>query len=571
MDGLWPDELPASPGKALQVLVSRARAQLGADLIASTPTGYRLTLAEDQVDSSALLLHAAASCGGPGPGTTRARSSAAEAGLALWGAALGAGPGRPTTRSRRCARTARRRTGRCVRVPRAGARPAGPAGGGGRRRWPRRPRSSRATRRSCWSCCAARRRRWDRRPRWPGTRRTAAELRDELGADPGAGAPGLQRELLRGEAPVVRHGVPYEPNPLLGRDADIAAVERAAARVPGHPIVGPGGLGKTRLAHAVSRRAEQRVVHFVPLAGVTADDDVAGEVASALGVGERRARSSRRPRTDVVAGIVGALGPGPALLVLDNCEQVVARRGRSRTGAGVVTEGPAGAGHQPGPARPDLGVGVRAAGAGPARRRSSCSVSGRGPPGPACELPPTAVAELCRHLDGLPLAVELAAARVRVLSVAEIAAPARRPVRAAARRRAGRAGAAPHAAGGGRVELEPARAGRPGGDARAVGLPRRASMRTARGGARRATAPDAAGAAGRVSRCSRSRDTPAGVRFRMLETVREFARPGGRRRARTSAVTGRFLAWARDFGVAHHDVAARSDPYAAAERVRAEQ
>ncbi|MDG4863932.1 AfsR/SARP family transcriptional regulator, partial [Streptomyces sp. T-3] len=59
--GLWPDELPERPGKALQVLVSRARAQLGADVIASTPTGYRLALAEDQVDSSALLLHAAAS------------------------------------------------------------------------------------------------------------------------------------------------------------------------------------------------------------------------------------------------------------------------------------------------------------------------------------------------------------------------------------------------------------------------------------------------------------------------------------------------------------------------------
>ncbi|MCZ4121087.1 winged helix-turn-helix domain-containing protein, partial [Streptomyces sp. H39-S7] len=51
--GLWPDETPERPGKALQVLVSRARAQLGADVLVSTPTGYRLALAEDQVDSSA--------------------------------------------------------------------------------------------------------------------------------------------------------------------------------------------------------------------------------------------------------------------------------------------------------------------------------------------------------------------------------------------------------------------------------------------------------------------------------------------------------------------------------------
>ncbi|MEU2213128.1 hypothetical protein ABZ566_39415, partial [Streptomyces hygroscopicus] len=59
--GLWPDELPERPGKAVQVLVSRARALLGADVLATTPTGYRLTLTEDQVDSSAVLLHAAAS------------------------------------------------------------------------------------------------------------------------------------------------------------------------------------------------------------------------------------------------------------------------------------------------------------------------------------------------------------------------------------------------------------------------------------------------------------------------------------------------------------------------------
>src|SRR5207248_31598 len=86
-------------------------------------------------------------------------------------------------------------------------------------------------------------------------------------------------------------------------------------------IIGPGGLGKTRLANVVGREAEQRVVHFVPLAGVGSDQDVAGEVASALGVGE--ARGPITVRTDVLAGIIGALGPGPALLVLDNCEHVI--------------------------------------------------------------------------------------------------------------------------------------------------------------------------------------------------------------------------------------------------------
>jgi hypothetical protein len=47
VDGLWPDEPPEHPAKALQVVVSRARAPLGADLIVSTPRGYRLSLGED--------------------------------------------------------------------------------------------------------------------------------------------------------------------------------------------------------------------------------------------------------------------------------------------------------------------------------------------------------------------------------------------------------------------------------------------------------------------------------------------------------------------------------------------
>lgn len=61
------------------------------------------------------------------------------------------------------------------------------------------------------------------------------ELRDELGTDPGAGLEALQQELLRGESPVVRTGVPHEPNPLLGRDEGIVAVEPdgVVRRVPG--------------------------------------------------------------------------------------------------------------------------------------------------------------------------------------------------------------------------------------------------------------------------------------------------------------------------------------------------
>ncbi|WP_435586432.1 AfsR/SARP family transcriptional regulator [Micromonospora aurantiaca (nom. illeg.)] len=60
VDALWPDDPPRHPVKALQILVSRARAELGADLIVRTATGYRLALTDAQVDVAAVLRHAAA-------------------------------------------------------------------------------------------------------------------------------------------------------------------------------------------------------------------------------------------------------------------------------------------------------------------------------------------------------------------------------------------------------------------------------------------------------------------------------------------------------------------------------
>src|SRR4051812_34036234 len=79
--GLWPDERPQRPGKALQVLVARARSRFGADVIASTPTGYRLALDEDQVDSSALLRHATVCAERAAAGDQPGALAAAEAGL----------------------------------------------------------------------------------------------------------------------------------------------------------------------------------------------------------------------------------------------------------------------------------------------------------------------------------------------------------------------------------------------------------------------------------------------------------------------------------------------------------
>ncbi|MEV8533864.1 BTAD domain-containing putative transcriptional regulator [Streptomyces sp. NPDC051211] len=565
--GLWPDELPERPGKAVQVLVSRARAQLGADVLASTPTGYRLALAEDQVDSSALLLHAAASADRARAGDHAGSLAAAEAGLALWlGTPEGAGAGNDPVAALRTERAPVRRAlvrAQALALARLGrhTEAAGPLAAAAAEH----PRDEELLAELLRGHAAT------AGPSAALTRYEAyrRELRDELGTDPGAGLKAVQQELLRGEAPVVRHGVPHEPNPLLGRDEDIAAVQRLLRASRAVTVVGPGGLGKTRLAHAVSRRAEQRVVYFVPLAGVTADADVAAEVASALGAGEGRpgAMSGHAP-ADPVSGILGVLGSGPALLVLDNCEQVI--RGAADLVRALVSSSrdlrvlatsraPLDLTSEAVYALPELGP----------RTSVELFTQRARAARPGVQLPQDAVAELCRHLDGLPLAVELAAARVRVLSVPEIAR--RLADRFALLRGGVRDVPERHRTLHAVVEWS----------WNLLAEDARAALRTLSvfpGGfsgeaAEQVLGEDALTLLEQLAGQSllTLADTPVGVRFRMLETVREFSAARRAEAGEEDEAVGRFLDWARAFGVEYHDVFFGSEPRAAWGRIKAEQ
>ncbi|SEE84068.1 BTAD domain-containing putative transcriptional regulator [Streptomyces sp. Ag109_O5-10] len=579
VEGLWPDELPERPGKAVQILVSRLRSQLGAELVVSTPTGYRLGLDETQVDSSALLVREAASAERARAGDQEGSLAEAEAGLALWDGSVGAGAGEELHDPVAALRADRLRAYRslvrahALALARLGRRAEATAPLTELNRELPRDEEVLAELLRCEAAGAGRA---AALARYDGYRR---RLRDELGSDPGARLRAVHQELLSADAAPVRHGVPHEPNPLLGRDADVAAVAGLlrAARVV--TVVGPGGLGKTRLSHAVSRAAEQPVVHFVTLAGVTGDD-VADEVASAVGGGE--ARQLPGGGKDPVSGIVAALGPGPALLVLDNCEHVIAAASAlvqalvsrsSKLRVLATSRAPLGLTSESVYALPELSLATSVELFGQRARAAR----------PGVELPADRVAEICRHLDGLPLAVELAAARVRVLSVADIAhrlgdrfallrggardAPERhRTLRAVVEwswnllEPEGRAAlrALSVFPGGFAADAAEYVLGEGGGEGDDDGA----------GGGRDATELLEQLAGQSLVKVGES---AAGVRFHMLETLREF---GAARRAEAGedeAVTDRFLAWARDFGRAHHAGMYGTDAPAAFDRVRAEQ
>src|SRR5580698_8871983 len=569
IDALWPDEPPEHPFKALQVVVSRARSRLGPDVIVSTPTGYRLSLREDQIDASAVLLQVAESEKSSRAGDYLGALEHAEAGLALCEGAAGwdAGGDDPLS-ALRAARVPAYRSllrARALALSRLGRRAeaAGPLG----ELVHRSPRDEEvlAELLRCEAVtvgpAAALARYADYQQR----------LRDELGSDPGPALQSVQAELLQADAPVIRRGVRHEPNPLLDRDDDIAAVAGLLRTSRVTSIVGPGGLGKTRLAHAVSSQAEQRVVHVVELAGVAADGDVAAEVASALGVGEDSGGnpgSRRGAQPGVAGGIVTALAPGPALLVLDNCEHVVRSAGDLVHALVSLTRdlrvlttsrAPLGLSSESVYLLPELDLDTTAE----LFRQRARAVR------PDADLPADAVRELCGRLDGLPLAVELAAARVRVMSVAEIAR--RLDDRFAVLRGGPRDAPQRHRTldaviGWSWNLLDPA------GQAAMRALSVFPGGFTA-GAARHLLGDDVLPVLEQLADQSLLKvlDTASGTRYRMLETVREFAAARLEDAGQTERVTGRFLTWARDFGVARHDSALTSDDLPAFQLVRAEQ
>lgn len=205
---------------------------------------------------------------------------------------------------------------------------------------------------------------------------------------------------------------------LFGRDDDLVTVMKVLASSPIVTLVGPGGIGKTRLALAAAQLADVDLrggTWLIELAGVTSSNEVARAVADVLDIKESGAGT-------LTESIVMALRSRQALLVLDNCEHVlhgaaefaqevavgcpdVRMLATSREGLGV-------AGEQlvvVAPLEP-VGPGVALF----AERASALDRDFD------LETNRADVEEVCRRLDGVPLAIELAAARIRSLSPSDL-------------------------------------------------------------------------------------------------------------------------------------------------------
>ncbi|WP_433505811.1 ATP-binding protein [Pseudonocardia halophobica] len=551
---LWPDDPPADPAKALQVVVSRVRARVGPDLIATTPTGYRLALAPADVDASALVRHADQVGRATDPVTALA---AAEAGLALWpnpGDPTGAGPLAALRAARRTTLAVLRR-GRALALSRLG-RAAEALG----------PLEELAADAARDEELLVELLRSEARVRGPAAALARYEdyrrdLAEELGADPGAALRAQHAALLAESAPARRHGILAEPNALLGRDGDVEAVLALLRTSRVVTVLGPGGLGKTRLAHAVAARAEQRTVQVVSLAGVRAGADVAAEVATAVQVGPLAGAAP-----DAASAVAEALGSGPALLVLDNCEHVldaaadlvhalVARTrdlrvlATSRASLDLSSESV----HPLPQLDPAVTVALFTQRARAAR--------------PDVDLPAAEVEALCARLEGLPLAVELAAARVRALPVAEI--HRRLDDRFALLRGTGRDRPPRHRT------LEAV----VGWSWNLLDDEARAALRTLSALPGGFTGDTAAGllAGDRIDLLealvgqSLVRPPDAAGRYRMLETVREFCAARRAEAGEDALVTARVVGWGRRVAESVHEAPFGADPRPARAAIRAEQ
>ena len=235
------------------------------------------------------------------------------------------------------------------------------------------------------------------------------------------------------DQPAPKHNLPLQVTRFFGRESEISQL---TARLAEHRLVtltGSGGVGKTRLSQATAEALLSEFVDgvwLVELASLADPALVPQQVAAALGLRDQ-------PGQPILDTLTTFLRARQALLVLDNCEHLLSACAPAGRRAAAHLPAHAPAGFQPRAAGRCRRSPVRRPVADLPRPRASAAaradvgLHGRQlvprsrPPGAARlsvdQRNATAVARLCQRLDGIPLAIEMAAARVGVLSAEQLA------------------------------------------------------------------------------------------------------------------------------------------------------
>jgi predicted ATPase/DNA-binding SARP family transcriptional activator len=406
VDAVWGDDPPPSARSSLRTYVSRLRRLLGDELVIH-PTGYELRASVDARDVERAVV-------GAGEGDDGPSLADLDEALARWRgdpfaeldevAALEA----PRIRLRELALAARVRRARALLTA---GRPAEAAVAA------EEVVADDPWREGAWETLVDALAADHRQADALRASHRAAEALAEAGLEPGAGLRRAEAAVLAATSPTPgRRDLPAPTATLLGRADDLAAVDERLDRGRLVTLLGPGGVGKTRLALEVAHRRSgdhEWGARFVALESVEDPGDVAAAVLDGLGVAADGAPLDRR---------LAQAGGLDLLVVLDNCEHVL--DAAAEVAATLCAGGPAirvlatsrerlaVPGEQVWPVRP---LPVTTAGRALLVERARATR-------PDVDLDDLALVDrVVDQLDGLPLAIEMAASHLATTTLADLA------------------------------------------------------------------------------------------------------------------------------------------------------